>query len=83
MSESGGDYAGGGSKETLGLRQCPRCHSSFEQTSSFFDHMRFECLDEMGITEVEFRRQFKARQVGLMNRIGSYRILNSITTLIF
>ena len=85
MSESRGENAGGGGgpKEVLGLRQCPRCHSSFAQTSSFFDHMRFECLDKMGITEEEFRRQFKAKQVGLMNRIGSYKIFKSTTTLIF
>ena len=64
MSTSGGDDPGRNPEDGLGLRQCPECHSSFSQTSSFFDHLRIGCLQRMGITEVEFRRHFKARQVG-------------------
>ena len=45
--------------------------------------MRLECLQEMGITEADFRKQFRARQVGLMNRIESYKTFKRITRLIF
>ena len=70
MAASGGDNPGGHSEEGLSLRQCPKCRSSFSQTSSFFDHLRIGCLQMMGVTEEEFKRQFKARQVGqLIERI--------------